>query len=229
MNTFTIEEIEKAISQNDAIEYYAAPNLGEVKASVNYAAIVDYLTGVTPVLKSLQQDHRLYFCKSLLNLIGSITKISPKEQLVLNLFNDPLLQPLLPYFLNPKMINDLYVNPSLETLHAVQTLLRQQGLHSDEEFSIIAMISVYYDQQGQDIPDGEVKNYLLKALRSKGHILYPGHMTMTFAPQVAWMKSYFKLLEEMDSQFTEEYIEAGLSFVDDDMILFLESTRMDHI
>lgn len=225
MNTFTIEEIEKAISQNDAIEYYAAPNLGEVKASVNYAAIVDYLTGATPVLKSLQQDHRLYFCKSLLNLIGSITKISPKEQLVLNVFNDPLLQPLLPYFLNPKMIKDLYVNPSVETLHAVQTLLRQQGLHSDEEFSIIAMISVYYDQQGQEIPDGEVKNYLLKALRSKGHILYPGHMSMTFAPQVAWMKSYFKLLEEMDSQFTDEYIEAGLFFVDDDMILFFSEYK----
>ncbi|HLP37065.1 DUF4132 domain-containing protein [Lacibacter sp.] len=220
MNTFTIEEIEQALSQTKINEFYFSQGLVESKSSVNYAPIVDYLTGVTPVLNSLQQDHKLYFCKSLLNLIGSIEKISAKEQLVLNVFNDPLLQPIFPYFLNPKMINDLYLNPSSEILHTVQTFLRQQGLNADDEFSVIATVSVYYDQQGLEIPDGVVKNYLLNALRNKGHLLYPYHMSMSFAPQVAWVKSYFKLLEEIDSQFTEEYIEAGLFFLDDELIRF---------
>ena len=64
MNTFTIEEIEKAFSQANAKEFYVSPVVVEAKSSVNYAAIVDYLTGVAPVLNSLQQDHKLYFCKS---------------------------------------------------------------------------------------------------------------------------------------------------------------------
>lgn len=231
MNTFTIEEIEQALQDSSQQHFYYKDWVQELKLSSNHAIVIDYLTGKTNSLQGLQHSHLLNAYSQLIHLLGPVEQSTPKQQRLLSLFTDPVVGPYTLYFLQTKIIQDLYHNPSAERLKASQQLFAQLGYTQDEIFSLIAIITFYYEAEKKPILSSPVKDYLSKYIQNSKTFLVPGqmhHAAHYYNPSQLWNSNYFQLLEETKPEFLPGYLEYGFLSINEDYINFLLHYKNGH-
>jgi hypothetical protein len=224
MNTFTIEEIEQALQDSSQQNFYFKDWVQELLQSANHAIVTDYLTGKTNSLQGLQTSHLLNVYSQLIHLLAPVEQSTPKQQRLFTLFTDPVAGPFTLYFLQNKIIQDLYHHPSAERLKASQHLFAQLGYTQDEIFSLIAIVTFYYEQDKKPIPSSPVKEYLSKYIHNSKTLLVPGqmhHAAHYYNPSQLWNCNYFQLLEEAKPEFLPGYLEYGFLSINEDYINFL--------
>lgn len=224
MNTFTVEEIEKALADNSNESYYYSLSLEEVRNSVNYTIIIDYLTGKSTSLQALQHTYQLAYFNKLVLLLGPIEKVSGKEQLLVDLFAHPVAGYFGQFFLHQKLIADLYILPTEDRLNATRQFLRKQGYSSDEIFSTIAQIFFHYDAEHKPVDSSAVKNFLSYNIKKSNSLLVPGQIMTGGSYRYqsrSWSSNYFQFLEEVRSEFLNAYIDYGFIDLSEEFVEFL--------
>lgn len=208
MNTFTIEEIERAlVTPREEWPMYFPQN-ADFKSSVNYAVISDYLTGKSNSLRGFQLDDMIYHWGTLINLLTDLVNLPAKEQLVLDVIYHPVLFPYMQHNLNGWLLLYVYNNPSDEAFQAALNQFRKQGMNDDEIFQHLVFSIGFGSTKSVAIHDTPLKQFLLNHIKNAKQLIYPTQGYLSWHND--WSFFYFTLLEEASSEFAVEYALYGL-------------------
>lgn len=208
MNTFTVEEIEKAlVTPREEWPMYFPQN-ADFKSSVNYVVISDYLTGKSSSLNGFQLDDMIYHWGTLINLLTDLVNLSAKEQLVLDVIYHPVLFPYMQHNLNGWLLLYVYNNPTDKAFQAALNQFRKQGMNDDEIFQHLVFSIGFGSTKSVAIHDTPLKQFLLNHIKKAKQLIYPSQGYLSWHND--WSFFYFTLLEEASSEFAFEYAFYGL-------------------
>jgi hypothetical protein len=208
MNTFTIEEIEKALVTPREEWPMFFPQKVDFKSSVNYTVICEYLSGKSNSLSGLLQDELIYHWGTLINMLTDLVDLSAKEQLLLDVIYHPVMFPYMQHNLNGWLLQYVYNNPSDKALQAVLNQFRKQGMNDGAIFQHLVFSIGFGNTRSVAIHDTALKQFLLNYIKKAKQLIYPSQGYLSWHND--WSFFYFTLLEEASSAFAEEYALYGL-------------------
>ena len=210
---FTIEEIEKALvtSRPEFPNYH--PQLPEdYKKNQDYKIVTDYLTGTSSSLQGLQTDSYTFRLGNLVNLLKSIEHPTPGEKLVMNVFNEPLLKDYLRHTFFSWLHWYTLEHPTVEAFQAILQLLKQEGL-SDTDilgFFILQNLSNRISQKDTGIDGTPLKAFLIGIIKSSAKLIVPSQKKIyRYWTTTVWSQLYFRLLDEVNPEFAQQYALLG--------------------
>lgn len=205
---FTLEEIESALFTqhgNSGMFFHIEAGL---EKSVNYPIVVDYLTGKSNSLQGLQHDDKIYYWGALVTLLKDIEYVSAKDQLVLDVINEPVLSQHINHYFNHWMLLFFFKRKTESAFQAIAAQFRKQGMNDDAIFQyLIASLGFDDVQELGDEREGVI-DFLLNHIRKTRVFIHPSQGHSSWHTQ--WKLFYFKLLEEANPLFASEYIIHGL-------------------
>ena len=205
---FTLEEIETALfTQHENAGMFFQVD-ADLKKSVNYPIITDYLTGKSNSLAGIQQDYKIYYWGTLVTLLDDIEQVSSNDQLLLDVIYEPRLFHFLQIYLNRWMLLFFFRRKTKHAFDAIVKQFRQQGMNDDAIFQyLIANVGFDNVQELGEEREGMI-NFLLNYIRKSSVFILPAQGYSSW--NNAWKLFYFKLLEEANPHFASEYILHGL-------------------
>ncbi len=200
---FTIEEIEKAIATTTRIQQILGNE--EMRNHPNYSVIIDYLTGKSNSLNGLQSAYNIIQLVRIVDLLGNIDELSPKDKLVFDIIFHPLVYPYMRESLNNWIIKSIKEKETQEVLNAALLLYKSLGLNEDEIF-IQLVFGFHFKNSNESlnnpITEGLINHYLLNYIKLANKLILPSNYI--------WSAFYFKLIELAKPEFLLHYIQEGI-------------------
>ena len=220
---FTITEIEQAIATHRPEWPRFHPENIELRKSINYTVIMNYLTGQATTLSGIQPEDKIHYWGTLINLLHNLENKSPDEQLVLDVISEPTLSRHLLSNLNHWLLLYAVNNKNDKSFHAVLLELKKQGMNNDLTFNFF--ITGIHDDDNKALDEDRtgLVNFLLDYIRQSPKLVMPSYGYGAWRNE--WSTFYFKLLEEAKPAFAIEYALKILQTDRDDLAEFLATYK----
>lgn len=201
---FTKEAIDEALAVQTNGYIFGSPD-GVDKTHPNYIAVVDYLTGNSATLNSLQHDRiNNYFSRLIVLVENDLT--SPATQRLLNVLTDPII---LNYAkksdLLSRLINILFRVNTKDFLQQLLAVYARLGLSRFDLFEMLITRSRSQPEEYKEIsfPGSSIRQFLEEIVRTSTSL--PSLHTSS-ASQIIWNANYFRLLEEVRPEWLMDYM-----------------------
>src|SRR6187551_2739034 len=222
---FTLAQVENAFAiNNDVVSFHI--DITEVRKTVNYEVIIDYLTGKTNSLAGLQQDNNNYLWIQLVNLLKDFEKPSANDHLILDIIRHPDMIHIMDNVFSVWLINYALTHTSENSLQAVINQFRANGMTDDEIFGFFILHIGFGAHEDLNIEGTALKKYLADHIKRAKQLVYPraGYLQWNDA----WSMFYFRLVEEARPEFATEYVLYGIYSERTCPVVFFDNYRKGH-
>lgn len=209
---FTIDEIESLFKNNNQRWPAYMITIDEFKKSIDYETIVNFLTAKTNQFQLLDKGFKNHMWGILLiPHLSNIKSPNEKEQLILDLIYHPDMDAYMQNVFLDWLLDFAFDNPDEQTFKEILKRYYQYGLQDEDIFNHI----IYYlDNKINTNTDNllekvaAIKDFLNKYLLKQKQLPYPKHRHHSYHTP-SWNLEYFKILEEIRPDFTNEYAGFG--------------------
>jgi len=186
--------------------YY--PQHNTLQQGANYGIIMNYLTGRSTSLQGLQIDENIHSWGMLINLLKDIENITADDQLVFDVFADPVLSAYLQHSLNHWLLMQAIHTNKPNAFAAVLQQFRKQGMSADDIFNYYVVNHLFNNSTEKLKLAAPLKDFLLQHIRQSPKLIYPSYGYLAWSNDWSW--GYFLLLEEAKAEYAAEYALYGM-------------------
>jgi hypothetical protein len=218
--SITVEELEIAIQKKEG-SLYSMPTWKDIKQSINFQNIVDYLTEKSNTLQYIQNDYTNSHWWCLVFLIKNIEDIDETDQRLLDVLYHPLILPHVQYRVNEWYFEYFFSANTNPAFAATLTNLQQQAISNEDICNQI----IYYAEFIYNLTINQVCSecvaFLKRYINNSFQLVNTSRRLFHFTTQ--WSKLYFTILEAAKPNLLWDYIVFGLQVNSNTMIPFLHS------
>ena len=220
---FTEEQIESALNgqhQFGVTIYYRDPK--DFKESGIYHPVMDFLTGKSNSLPSMQIDRYSYPVNQLLNLLTDIEKPTANNHLVIKVITHPDLINFTSDYYIAWLIHYMLQSKGKSAVQAAVTHFRGIGINDDNIAGYI--ISLIFKKESEPNFEGTAaREFLVNHIRGSRQFVFPASGSRFRRND--WSMQYFKLLEDLRPEFADEYAMYCIYHSEDQIVQYFDDYR----